>query len=211
MSDNNLTRSEEKKNAVVLSAAAMASLRPQMPATLKIALSAKQNFSMAAEEMFVHALNRTVWSYRDSYDAVEIIIFNIKNTAMESVATEQGLSRISDLVFGEAVVREFLFTLQAQFFSQFAEFHSHWTEMIENIALALTNSSGVSDSSTVDMTLCMVPEEIRSRMFETKKMKDILLANNWLIMFILTALWGRIYTYDELRANHRRINQSTTA
>lgn len=197
---------EEKKNAIVLSASAMASLKPQTPDNLKIALSAKQTFSLAAEEIFVHALNRTVWSYRDTYDGVEVIIANIKNTAMESIATEQGIGRISDMVFGEPVVREFLFTLQVQFFSQFAEFHTHWVEMIRHIAVALTNS-GISEGGKAELSL--IPSDLSSRMYDAEHMKDLLLSNNWLIMFILTALWGRIYTYEELRANQRRINANT--
>lgn len=203
---NNSTPTEEKKNAIVLSAGAMASLRPQLPESIGIALSNKQNYALAAEEIFVHALNRTVWAYRDSYDGVQIIIDNIKNTAMEAVATEPGLARISDMVFGESVVREFLFTLQVQFFSQFAEFNTHWTELLENLALALTNGFISADAKP---ELCMVPEEIRLRMYDADRMKDLLAANTWLVMFLFTSLWGRIFTYDELRANQRRLNSQS--
>lgn len=199
MSNNNPT-SEEKKAAILLSGV-MASLKPELPSSLSLALSNKQNYAIAAEEIFCHALNRTIWIYRNDYDAIEVIASNIKNTAMESVATEAGVGRISDLVFGESVVREFIFTLQTQFFSQFAEFNDHWEEMVGNIAIGLT--SGFI-SNNVKKELSLIPEELSLRMYDANYMRDLLLANTWLTMFILIALWGRIYTYDELRSIQRR-------
>ena len=201
MSNNNPT-SEEKKAAILLSGV-MASLKPELPSSLSLALSNKQNYAIAAEEIFCHALNRTIWIYRNDYDAIEVIASNIKNTAMESVATEAGIGRISDLVFGESVVREFIFTLQTQFFSQFAEFNDHWEEMVGNIAIGLT--SGFI-SNNVKKELSLIPEELSLRMYDADHMRDLLLANTWLTMFILIALWGRIYTYDELRSIQRRAN-----
>lgn len=201
MSNNN-PQSEEKK-AAILQSGVMASLKPEIPNTISLALSNKQNYAIAAEEIFCHALNRTIWIYRNDYAAIEVIADNIKNTAMESVATEAGVSRISNMVFGESVVREFVFTLQTQFFSQFAEFNDHWEEMVGNIAAGLT--SGLV-SERVKKELILIPEELSSRMYDATYMKDLLLANNWLTMFILIALWGRIYTYDELRAIQRRAN-----
>ena len=199
MSNNNPT-SEEKKAAILLSGV-MASLKPELPSSLSLALSNKQNYAIAAEEIFCHALNRTIWIYRNDYDAIEVIAHNVKNTAMESVATEAGVGRISDLVFGESVVREFIFTLQTQFFSQFAEFNDHWEEMVGNIAIGLT-SGFISNS--VKKELSLIPEELSLRMYDAGHMRDLLLANTWLTMFILIALWGRIYTYDELRSIQRR-------
>lgn len=201
MSNNNIS-SEEKKAAILLSGV-MASLKPELPSSMSLALSNKQNYAIAAEEIFCHALNRTIWIYRNDYAAIEVIASNIKNTAMESVATEAGISRISDLVFGESVVREFVFTLQTQFFSQFAEFNDHWEEMVGNIAAGLTTGFV---SNRVKKEMSLMPEELSSRMYDAQYMKDLLLANNWLTMFILIALWGRIYTYDELRAIQRRTN-----
>jgi hypothetical protein len=197
---NNSPISEEKKAAILLSGV-MASLKPELPGSMSLALSNRQNYAVAAEEIFCHALNRVIWIYRNDYTAVEIIAHNVKNAAMESFATEAGVAHISDLVFGESVVREFIFTLQTQFFSQFAEFNDHWEEMIGNIAIGLTNGFV---NSRVKKELSLVPEELSSRMYETEYMKDLLLANTWLTMFILIALWGRIYTYDELRAIQRR-------
>lgn len=201
MSNNNPS-SEERKAAILLSGV-MASLKPELPGTISLALSNKQNYAMAAEEIFCHALNRTIWIYRNDYPAIEVISQNVKNTAMESVATEAGVARISDMVFGESVVREFIFTLQTQFFSQFAEFNDHWEELVGNIAAGLT---GGIVSNRIKKEMSLVPEELGLRKYEAEYMKDLLLANNWLIMFILIALWGRIYTYDELRAVQRRAN-----
>ena len=201
MSNNNPS-AEEKKAAILLSGV-MASLKPELPGTMSLALSNKQNYAMAAEEIFCHALNRTIWIYRNDYPAIEVISQNVKNTAMESVATEAGVARISDMVFGESVVREFIFTLQTQFFSQFAEFNDHWEELVGNIAAGLT---GGIVSNRIKKEMSLVPEELGLRKYDTEYMKDLLLANNWLIMFILIALWGRIYTYDELRAVQRRAN-----
>lgn len=203
MSNNN-PLSEEKKSAILLSGV-MASLKPELPSSMSLALSNKQNYAIGAEEIFCHALNRTIWLYRNDYAAVELIADNIKNTAMEAVATEAGVGRISDMVFGESVVREFIFTLQTQFFSQFAEFNDHWEEMVGNIAVGLT--SGFIGKS-VKKELSLVPEELSLRMYDATYMKDLLLANTWLTMFVLIALWGRIYTYDELRAIQRRASNA---
>jgi hypothetical protein len=206
MSNNN-PLSEEKKSAILLSGV-MSSLKPELPSSMSLSLSNKQNYAIAAEEIFCHALNRTIWVYRNDYAAIELIALNIRNTAMESVATEAGISRISDLVLSESVVREFVLTLQTQFFSQFAEFNDHWEELVGNIATGLTNGPV---SARVKKEMSLMPEEISSRTYSTEYMKDLLLANNWLTMFILIALWGRIFTYEELRAIQRRATAPTAA
>lgn len=195
---------EERKNPL-LNAGLSSTLKPQTTNSVRLALSNRQNYAMAAEEIFCHALNRTVWVYREHYQAVDIFLGKIRNTAMESVATETGLAKISDMVFtdNEGALREFLFTLRVQFFSQFAEFNEPWKKLIEDIAQSLTNESSIDGAKA---ELNMVPEDLRVRTFTTEYMRDILLANSWLVMFILIALWGRTFTYDELRANYRRSN-----
>lgn len=192
---------EERKNTLLHPSLTQA-LRPQTPDNLHIALSVKQNFSLAAEQIFVHALNRTVWIYRNQYDAVDVMISEIRNTAMESLATERGLSTVSNTVFGNEAMREFLFTLQVQFFSQFGEFQEHWQEMIGNIAASL--SGEVIAAPNVDPARSLVPDELGARRYSAVEMQGWLLANNWLIMYLLVSLWGRTYTYDELRAINRR-------
>lgn len=209
---------EEKKN-VLLHPSLTSALRPETPANLNAALSLKQNYAMAAEQLFVHALNRTVWQYRNHYDAVQIMIDEIRNTAMESMATQAGLAMVSNIVFRNASMREFLFTLQVQFFSQFSEFNDHWADMIGNIATSLSGSviapyvdpakNLMPDSfETADEGRDLTPDELVMRRFSAEEMKSWLLSNNWLIMFIFVSLWGRTYTYDELRAINRRVQAS---
>lgn len=179
-----------------------AMLEPTAPNSMKIALSNKQNFAMAAEEIFNHALRRAIWNYRSDYMALDAILKEVKNTAMESVATARGIERISNMVFGShgAALREFLFSLRVQFSSQFGEFFTSWGDLIGDIANSLT--SGYT-SSEADPALCLVPEEIQDRTYTPAEMKKLLLANTWLIMFILIILWGRTLNYDELRANYK--------
>lgn len=198
---------EDKKAAInsAVRAGISSTLLPSMPDSIKVALSNKQNFAMSAEIIFSHALNRTIWNYRDKYEAVDILMDLIRNTATESMATQEGISHISNLVFGKeatcAVMREFLFTLQVQFFSQFAEFDSYWVDLLEKISYAITNNPTVAGTDT---KLSLVPEELQVRTHSPEHMKALLLANTWLVMFILTSLWGRPLTYEELRANYRR-------
>lgn len=202
MSQNHPTATEERKIAgAILSAGVTASLKPQLGDQLRVALTVKQNFALAAEQIFTHALARTVWVYRDQYQVVELIMAEIRNTAFESLGTDPGIARVSDLVFGDGAIREFLFTLQVQFFSQFTEFNNLWTELIHNIAMGLTNDFTTSEAKK---EMSLVPEEISLRTHSSKHMKDLMLANNWLVMFIFIALWGKTYTYDELRYNQRR-------
>lgn len=200
---NNSPNAEEKK--LILQTNVAASLVPKMPSNIRIALSDKQNFALAAEEMFNHALNRTIWNYREDYAAVEAFIAVIRNTAMESVATNTGITRIADLVFGNSAMREFIFTLRLQFYSQFAEFHTVWEDLLGKIAIALTGSE---ISTTADLSLSLVPEDMRIRTYEPTEMKNILLANSWLVIFILIALWGRTFSHAELRSNYNQ-NKAT--
>jgi hypothetical protein len=180
-------------------------LQPNTSQTMKLALSNRQNYSMVAEEIFCQALARTVWVYRDHYAAVDIFLNKIRNTGMESVATEAGLATIADMVFKDdnGALREFLFTLKVQFFSQFSEFNDPWTSMIVDIAKSLTNDVEVEG---VDPKLNLVPEDLRIRTYSAEYMAQVLLANSWLVMFLFVALWGRTLTYDELRAKYRRSN-----
>lgn len=193
---------DEKKNPL-LNAGLSSTLKPQTSNSVRLALSNRQNYAMAAEEIFCHALNRTVWVYREHYQAIDIFLGRIRNTAMESVATETGLAKISEMVFteNEGAMREFLFTLRVQFFSQFAEFNDPWKQLLEDIAKSLTNETSIEGAN---IELNLVPEDLRVRTYTTSYMYEVLLANSWLVMFILIALWGRTFTYDELRANYRR-------
>jgi hypothetical protein len=177
----------------------------------------RQNYAMAAEQMFVHALNRTVWQYRDHYQAVEIMVDQIRNTALESMATTVGLAQVSDIVFKNEAMREFLFTIQMQFFSQFSEFNEQWTAMITNLATSLSGAPlmpTIDGSKNLAPSLVdaapeenkdLTPDVLTMRRFSAEEMTDWLLSNNWLIMFIFVSLWGRIYTYDELRAINSRV------
>lgn len=196
---NNQPTTEEKK--LLLHVGVSAGLVPTLPNGVRIALSEKQNFALGAEEIFCHALNRTVWQYREDYAAVELFFSVIRNTAMESVATEKGIERIAEVVFGNSAMREFIATLRIQFYSQFAEFHTHWEDLIAKIAIGLTAGEM---SSNAKPELSLVPEDVRIRTFDAEQMKDILLANSWLIMFLLTALWGRSFSYAELRSNYKQ-------
>jgi hypothetical protein len=169
---------------------------------MKIALSNKQNFALAAEEIFNHALRRTIWNYRSDYIALDEILKEVKNTAMESVATVRGIERISNMVFGPhgSALREFLFALRVQFSSQFGEFYTAWSDLIGDIASSLTSGYTSSDA---DPDLSLVPEEISDRTYTPADMKKLLLSNTWLIMFLLIILWGRTLNYDELRSNYK--------
>lgn len=195
---------EALKNPLI-HATVSSTLQPHTLNAVKIALSNRQNYAMAAEEIFCHALNRTIWIYRESYQAVDIFIRTIRNTAMESLATETGIAKVSNMVFSDydGALREFLFTLRVQFYSQFAEFNNPWQEMILDIAKSLTADAMPEG---IDPKMNLMPEDLRIRTYTTEYMRDLLLANSWLVMFILIALWGRTFTYDELRANHRRSN-----
>jgi hypothetical protein len=177
-----------------------------MPDTIQVALSEKQNYALATEEIFCHALNRTVWVYRENYGAIDVMLSEIRNTALESIATQAGIERITSMVFGNGAMREFLFTLQAQFYSQFAEFNEYWVDLINGTAASLTNTPlGVA----VKTELSLVPEDLKLRTYGVDHMRELLLANTWFIMFIFIALWGRTFTYEELRANYRRTNPVT--
>lgn len=195
---------EERKNPL-LHAGVSSDLQPNSSQTMKLALSNRQNYSMVAEEIFCQALARTIWVYREHYTAVDIFLGKIRNTGMESVATEAGLATIADMVFKDdnGALREFLFTLKVQFFSQFSEFNDPWAAMLSDIATSLTNDPIVEG---LDPKLNLVPEDLRIRTYSADYMGQILLANSWLVMFIFVALWGRTLTYDELRAKYRRSN-----
>lgn len=194
---------EERKNLLHFPGLT-SSLKPGLLDEIHISYSARQNYALAAEAIFVHALNRTVWSYRAVYPAVDMFLTKIRDLAMESLATEPGVVNATNLVFysDDGAMREFLFTLQAQFFSQFGELNQNWVEFIDNIAASLTG--GQITGVEIDPSLVRIPEDLTNRMFTRENMKKILLANNWLIMLVLISLWARTYTYDELRAVNRR-------
>lgn len=196
------TNKEEKK-ALVVPLSVMTTLMPKLPNVVRISLTDKQNFALCAEEIFCHALNRTVWDYRDNYDILEAIFKQIKNTAVESIATDAGLSRISDIVFGDSVVREFISTLRTQFYSQFSEFHAYWNELLLTIAYSITSNEISKDAN---MSFSLVPEDLQIRTYDADHMRNLFLANSWLVIFILVVLWGRIYSYAELKSIAKQTN-----
>ncbi len=195
---------EEKQNGL-LTSGLTSLLKPTSVGAVNIALSNRQNFSLAAEQIFVHALNRAVWNYRHDYAALDLLMSAIRNVAIEGIATPDGLNALVAMVFEDAAMREFVFTVQTQFWSQFSEFHQAWNDMLGDIAESLT---GAIRGIDVDASKCLVPEEIRLRVFPVDQMKALLVANNWLVTVIFIILWGRTYTYDELRATFRRGQQA---
>ena len=197
-------QNEEKPVPLLLTAMLTEVLKPRSAAPFQIQLSLKQNFALIAEQIFVNALERTVWGYRHNYDAVELISSMVANQAMEALATDIGISTLSDRVFGDAAIREFLFTLQVQFFSQIAEFNTTWTDLLDNIALSLCSAFPTSNAREDH---CLIPQELRERTYSRERMYNLLLANNWLVIFILMSLWGRTMLKSELVIAARRLNE----
>lgn len=191
--------SEVKENQVY-SATVTAALYPQALANVQLAISAKQNFAMVAEEIFSKALDHAMWDYRSEYSPIYNILNEIKNTAMESIATEGGIMRLSDLVFRNDVTRELIFLIQTRFLCQLSEFSNFWIDLITTIAMSLTHTT----TTPIDIAgLTLIPDEIRERMYDMPRMRDLMLSNTWLIIVIFIILWGRIHSYDELRAKQR--------
>src|SRR5690606_32457765 len=90
-------------------------LRPILPESIRLTLSAKQNYALVAEEIFCHSLDRTIWSFRTMYSDVERHLLCIKNVAMESLASDAGIDNVCEMVFSDQTLREFIFSLQTQF------------------------------------------------------------------------------------------------
>lgn len=193
----------EEKKSPLHTAGMTQSLRPSMPDGLSLMLSERQNYALVAEQIFVQALSRTMWAYREHYVIIDAVLLTVRNIPMESLATKMGVDHVTNLVHynPDPVLREFLHTVQVQFFTQFGQFDNQWEDLIGSLATGLCGGATLSNINTA---LSLVPEELSGRMFVPAKLKELLLANNWLIMFIFISLWGRTYTYDELRATSKR-------
>ncbi len=190
----------ELSESQVYSPLVTAALYPQPLQNVQLSISEKQNFAMVAEEIFSKAIDNTMWDYRKDYTPVYLILNEIKNTAMESIATEAGVTRLADLVFRNEVTRSIVFLIQMRFICQFSEFDAFWTDLITTTAMALTHN--VSPTG-IPIGVSLVPDEIRERMYDMEKMRDLMLSNTWLVTVIFIILWGRIHSYDELRAKQR--------
>lgn len=176
-------------------------LEPKIPTEFKLLVTDRQNFALTAEVIFNHALARVVWNYRDTISSVYQLLDEIKRTSLESIATNAGLSRISDVVFTDGAMREFVREVQIQFIPQMAEFHTNWSGFISHLATALTND--VMNGEALGEGKSLVPTEITERQQSTAFMTQMLNANTWLIIYILILLWGNVPSYEEYKAKQK--------
>lgn len=157
-------------------------------------LTEDQNLFLVTEKIFSKAFNQVVWAYRNEYSTIYPLLKGLSNSAIESIATPVGISTVSDLVFNQLALREFIFRVQSTFKVQAA-----LNDALENkLITQLANSIVQLPSNTEVDGKRLVPDDITDRLFSREAFKQILNENSWLVVVILIVLWGVIYTPHEL-------------
>lgn len=155
------------------------------------AVTGKQNFALQAEYFLVKALDRAAWTYRDEYQQLTAVMNSIqKEIATEGLATAEGISELAKFVFEDAFVREFIQTVNLNFFTMFSEWHNPWREFISNIALGLTMAPVVKHETQLGP--CDIPADLQTRKYSHEYMFNWLLANNWAVIVIMLKMWGTL-------------------
>lgn len=173
-----------------------------------LSLTADQNFIMVAERMLVKAYNDTMWDYRDGYEIAVAVIEEIKDTALESIATEPGIARLSDIAFKNDVARELVLNIQTRFIIAFSEYNDKWKGVLRLVTKTLTH---IPIGVPIDKNKYLVPDDIVDRIYNEETLFSIFQNNTWLVIMLFIKLWVRTKTFDELRLKHKEGLISGTA
>lgn len=95
--------------------------------------------------------------------------------------TPEGLDRAISLVFQDAVVRDFVLTLQYTFGSRWGMSQDKFEGLVANLAVGATPAARLSDSA--------MPNAIADRLTSTSDAYNLLLANSWLVILMLLLLF----------------------
>lgn len=174
-------------------------------------LTPNQKTLQAFRNVFDSSLQLTVFNYSDRLIVIENIANALSLRSVESMMTPDGISSITDEVFGDANKREFYLTLQATFFSLMGEFHKAYRDMVESVAYGL--SDGHFNENAEAETFLLTPKEYAERIYDYPTTVNYLLTNKWLLVYVLTKIWGRFPSSKEIRDAVRKSygNQSLTA
>ena len=177
-------------------------------ANASLSLTADQNFILVAERMLVKAYNDTMYDYHDGYELAIAVVEEIKDTALESIATEAGIARLSDIAFKNDVARELVLNIQTRFIISFSEYNDKWKDVLKLATKTLTHMPiGVP----IDKEKYLVPDDIVSRIYSEDTLLSILQNNTWLVILLFIKLWVKTKSFDELRLKHKEGLISGTA
>lgn len=165
-------------------------------------LTQKQKTLYAFRNVFDTAFELTVIAYIDKLPVLGNVISTIRESAVTSIMTPDGLTYAADLVFGDTINREFVMTLQANFYSLMGEYHQTYVEFIEGIAYGLTCDTWGSDLPDIG-TYNLIPVEFSEHIFDQKTVSNYLRVNKWLLIYVLLILWARVPTEKEIRDSMR--------
>lgn len=160
-------------------------------------LTDNQRTLQAFRNVFDNALQLTIFNYSDRLPVIELVASLMSNRSIESMMSVEGISSITDEVFGDVNTREFYLTLQATFFSLMGEFHKAYRDLVESVAYGL--SAGHFNENVEAETFLLTPKEYAERIYDYPTIVNYLLTNKWLLVYVLMRLWGRLPTTKEIR------------
>ena len=96
--------------------------------------------------------------------------------------TNDGLQLLVRTVFENDIIRDFIFSLQFQFFSSWGHDASKYEGLVEIIS----DSVGIKRE---DLRSSLIPEQLTARLPVKDDCIDILIANKWLVIIALTQLY----------------------
>lgn len=191
---------QQPKAAPAVSPAPFEAINSKASNGINVRYTEQQNYTLAACDLFNRAFDSTLWENRASYQAYYELLSEMKNTAIEAIPTVEGIERLYALVFQNAVMREFVQALQVKFCMMQGDFNTKWVDLIATTAMGLTHATMVS--SVEGSKNILIPEEIVERTHNFEYVKNFMLSNTWFTMTVLIILWGKLYTYEELKFKH---------
>lgn len=172
-------------------------------------LTPKQRTLQAFRNIFDTAFELTVNSYIELLPVVVLAAREIRELRTESLMTPDGLDAAGGIVFEDVNIREFMATLQVNFYSLCGEYHSQYLELADAFAWGLTTNHFSQDTEASNYEL--VPKEIVDRVYSKTDAVKYLLVNKWLMVFVMFKYWARLPTEQEIQAAMRSQLRSQAA
>ncbi len=111
------------------------------------------------------------------------------NTSFYSAFTSDGISQLSDMVFGTVVTREFVLRTTNAFLARFGDAHSKYDSLVETLAWSYSLVD-VSDKANAGYNA--MPEQVATRLPNLTQIRHLLFSNKWLVTLSLLSLYTRV-------------------
>lgn len=144
-------------------------------------------FSNGDMEVVVAAMHEAYSHTRAEFDTDPVLRGEVESFIthfllsyqVASITMTSSLDTLVREIFGNKTVRDFVLTLQFNFFARWGEAAVNFTSLTDSL------SYGVSMSGEEQAQFCLVPKQLREAVPSQSEVRDLLNSNKWLVTLLV--------------------------